>query len=89
METRIKLPPGKYTREELRSAIAHAISLETGRLVSSDEITIGDVAGVLKRGDVLGSVAGCRLGCGCKQHNPVKPAPFIPTIDDFDLLPDA
>lgn len=32
--------------------------------------------------------AGCRLGCACSQHKPLR-APYVPTIDDWDLLPDA
>lgn len=29
------------------------------------------------------------LGARCPTHHPVKPAPYVPTIDEFDLLPDA
>jgi hypothetical protein len=37
--------------------------------------------------DVIGRSA--RASISCKQHQPPKPAPYIPGIDEFDLLPDA
>lgn len=49
----------------------------------------GDVVGSLARGHVSDAIAGCRLGCGCKQHSPAKPAPWVPSVDEWDLLPNA
>jgi hypothetical protein len=48
-----------------------------------------DWKGQQARAGIPDFVAGCRLGCICKAHNPPKPAPYVPSIDDFDLLPDA
>lgn len=31
----------------------------------------------------------CRLGEACTQHKPKKTKPFIPSVDEWDLLPDA
>lgn len=58
-----------------------------GRLVTHREITRGDAAGVLARADA--DISGCRLGCRCGAHGPARPAPWVPSVDDFDLLPDA
>lgn len=32
--------------------------------------------------------AGCRLGCACSQHKPPR-EPYVPSVTDWDLLPDA
>ena len=52
-------------------------------------VTDGDGQGYDAREETPDSVAGCRLGCECKLHGPPKPAPWYPSVDDFDLLPDA
>lgn len=31
----------------------------------------------------------CRLGDACTRHKLKKPDPFIPRVDEWDLLPDA
>lgn len=54
-----------------------------------DHRTRSDRHGLYDRDDVPDSVAGCRLGCACPVHGPVKPAPWMPGMDEFDLLPDA
>jgi hypothetical protein len=32
---------------------------------------------------------GCRLGSACPTHNPKPVEPYIPSVDEFDLLRDA
>jgi hypothetical protein len=53
-----------------------------------ETMTAGDVTGAESRRKTPDAVAGCRLGCRCKVHRPAKPAPYIPTVDEWDLLPD-
>jgi len=53
-----------------------------------ETMTAGDVTGAESRRKTPDAVAGCRLGCSCKVHRPAKPAPYIPTVDEYDLLPD-
>jgi hypothetical protein len=36
-----------------------------------------------------GPAFACRLGEACSHHNPKPVAPFAPSVDDYDLLPDA
>jgi hypothetical protein len=51
--------------------------------------TPSDEYGAIASAFVPDAVAGCRLCCACKVHRPAKPEPYVPAIDDFDLLPDA
>jgi hypothetical protein len=51
-------------------------------------VTYSDYVGRGERASIPDAVAGCRLGCRCSVHRPAKPAPYIPTVDEYDLLPD-
>jgi hypothetical protein len=51
--------------------------------------TRSDLLGRGARDGLSDAVAGCRLGCACKMHRPVKPEPYVPSVSDWDLLPDA
>jgi len=52
-------------------------------------MTKGDRVGSCSRDHRPDSEAGCRLGCACTIHKAARPAPYVPSIDDWDLLPDA
>lgn len=49
--------------------------------------TSSDVRGRISRVDGMERLE-CRLGCGCDRHKPPR-EPWVPSVDDFDLLPDA
>jgi hypothetical protein len=51
--------------------------------------TKSDRDGSWYRDDVPDSVAGFLLGCACPEHKSPKPEPWVPSVDEFDLLPDA
>lgn len=54
--------------------------------------TSGDVRGRATKVDTsTGAViqtSGCRLGCACSVHKPLR-EPWVPSVDDYDLLPNA
>ena len=75
---------------EPTSAGTFKISFGTGSASTpAAPVTASDSRGSAARASTHDAIAGCRLGCGCKQHSPAKPAPWVPSVDDFDLLPDA
>jgi hypothetical protein len=47
-----------------------------------------DIKGKGARATLTDAESGCRLGCTCPQHRPPR-EPWVPSVDDFDLLPDA
>lgn len=49
---------------------------------------VSDLEGQVARSHRRDATAGCRLGCACLQHRPPR-EPWVPAVDDFDLLPDA